>query len=176
VLPSAKFAPAAALHHRRCLACSGVRLGRHRQSRVYSCAPATAGPVAAVAELGEAVRCALLEVESPFVECEVFAAALQEFDREQEENEEVADEGVSARVGRRESDDASKGRETGGLREELSNPSGTLQSVFDTPSRLPKQAFLGNSLASLRYPAVTRVIEGLQLGISGSGSQRRKHE
>jgi hypothetical protein len=32
-------------------------------------------------------------VESPFVECEVFAAALQEFDREQEENEEVADEG-----------------------------------------------------------------------------------
>jgi len=93
VLPNGKFAPAAALHHRRCLACPGVRLGRHRQSRVYSCAPATTGSVTAVAELGETVKRALLEVESPFVEREVLAAALQELDREQEEDEEVADEG-----------------------------------------------------------------------------------
>jgi len=54
---------------------------------------ATAGPVAAVAKLGEAVMRALLEVESPFVEREVLAAALQELGCEQEEDEEVADEG-----------------------------------------------------------------------------------
>jgi hypothetical protein len=46
-----------------------------------------------VAELGEAVMRALLEVESPFVERELLASALQELDREQEEDEEVADEG-----------------------------------------------------------------------------------
>jgi len=50
-------------------------------------------PVPAAAAFGEAVMRALLEAESPFVERELLASALQELDREQEEDEEVADEG-----------------------------------------------------------------------------------
>ena len=50
-------------------------------------------PVPAAAAVGEAVMRALLDVETPFVDSKLLAAALDELDLEQEEAEEVADEG-----------------------------------------------------------------------------------
>ena len=50
-------------------------------------------PVPAAAAVGEAVMRALLDVETPFVDSEMLAAALDEIDLEQEEAEEVSDEG-----------------------------------------------------------------------------------
>ena len=50
-------------------------------------------PVPTAAAVGEAVMRALLDVETPFVDNEMLAAALDELDLEQEEEEEVADEG-----------------------------------------------------------------------------------
>jgi glutathione-regulated potassium-efflux system ancillary protein KefC len=51
------------------------------------------GAVPAAAAVGEAVMRALLDVETPFVDSEMLAAALDELDLEQEEAEEVSDEG-----------------------------------------------------------------------------------
>ena len=50
-------------------------------------------PLPAAAAVGEAVMRALRDVEAPFVDNELLAAALEELDLEQEETEEVADEG-----------------------------------------------------------------------------------
>jgi Kef-type K+ transport system membrane component KefB len=50
-------------------------------------------PLPAAAAVGEAVMRALRDVEAPFVDNELLAAALAEFDLEEEETEEVADEG-----------------------------------------------------------------------------------
>jgi hypothetical protein len=50
-------------------------------------------PAAGAAAVGEAVMRALLDVETPFVDSEMLAAALDELDLEEEESEEVADEG-----------------------------------------------------------------------------------
>jgi uncharacterized membrane protein len=50
-------------------------------------------PVPAAAAVGEAVMRALLDLETPFVDSEMLAAALDEIDLEQEEAEEVSDEG-----------------------------------------------------------------------------------
>ncbi len=51
------------------------------------------GPVPAAAAVGEAVMRALLDIETPFVDSEMLAAALDELDLEEEESEEVAEEG-----------------------------------------------------------------------------------
>lgn len=50
-------------------------------------------PAAGAAAVGEAVMRALLDVETPFVDSEMLAAALDGLDLEEEESEEVADEG-----------------------------------------------------------------------------------
>ena len=54
---------------------------------------ATGGPMPAAAAVEEAVMRALLDAETPFVDSEMLAAALDELDLEREEDEEVTDEG-----------------------------------------------------------------------------------
>ena len=56
-------------------------------------APATNGATASATALGEALMRALRDVEAPFVDDHLLAAALDELDLEEEEVEEVADEG-----------------------------------------------------------------------------------
>jgi glutathione-regulated potassium-efflux system ancillary protein KefC len=63
---------------------------------VAEVAPAVAAvqaPATGAAAVGEAVMRALLDIETPFVDSKVLAAALEELELEQEEEEEVADEG-----------------------------------------------------------------------------------
>ena len=54
---------------------------------------ATPTPAPGAAAVGEAVMRALLDVETPFVDSDLLAAALEELDLEEEEAEEAADEG-----------------------------------------------------------------------------------
>jgi Kef-type K+ transport system membrane component KefB len=60
---------------------------------VPAASPATDGATASAAALGEALMRALRDVEAPFVDDQLLAAALDELDLEEEEAEEVADEG-----------------------------------------------------------------------------------
>jgi glutathione-regulated potassium-efflux system ancillary protein KefC len=62
-------------------------------AEVAPAAAAAPSPVPGAAAVGEAVMRALRDVEAPFVDNELLAAALDELDLEQEEEEEVADEG-----------------------------------------------------------------------------------
>ena len=63
------------------------------QTKVVTADAEAPTPDPAAAALGEAVMRALLDVDTPFVDNKLLAAALEELDLEEEETEEVADEG-----------------------------------------------------------------------------------